>query len=51
MEALAEEQEVHPVDQLEQLYGDFWPDDDDIDQSLDRIYERRRLDRQRVRAK
>jgi len=47
VEALAEEQGVHPVGKLEQLYGNFWPDDEDINEALDQIYERRRLDRDR----
>lgn len=47
IEALAEEQGVRPVARLEQLYGNFWPEDEDINEALDHIYERRRLDRDR----
>lgn len=46
-EALAAKQGVRPVGKLEQLYGNFWPEGEDIDEALDQIYRHRRLDRQR----
>lgn len=32
LEALAAEQGVHPIADISQLLGDFWPEDDDIDE-------------------
>ncbi|MGE5591899.1 MAG: hypothetical protein ACM3ZA_14995 [Bacillota bacterium] len=47
IEALADKQGVQPVGRLEQLYCDFWPQGEDLDDVLDEIYEQRRLDRDR----
>jgi hypothetical protein len=40
--ALAEEQGVKPVEKFEDLLGDFWPEDESIDDFLETLYQWRR---------
>ncbi len=42
---LAKAQGVRPVRKLEDLYGDFWPDEDYIDEAIRGLDELRRRDR------
>lgn len=43
IEELAKAQGVRPVGKPEDLYGDFWPEEDKVDDAIRQIYEWRRL--------
>ena len=47
IDELAQAQKVQPVEHLEVLYGDFWPANENVDDVVREIYQRRRSDRQR----
>lgn len=38
---LAERQAVSPIERLEDMFGDFWPVEDNIDEFIEEIYSRR----------
>lgn len=48
IEELAKAQGVRPVGKLEDLCGDFWPEED-VDAAIRQIYEWRRLDQEERR--
>lgn len=41
---LAERQGVRAIQSLEEVWGDFWPEDKSLDEFVSAIYQRRRVD-------
>ena len=47
LEELIQEQNVSPIHDISELAGNFWPEDESVDDFLDYIYGQRREDREK----
>ena len=45
LEQIIQTQQVSPVMDIDELGGDFWPEDEPVDDFIDYIYQQRREDR------